>query len=155
MVSELQGQNGPINSIAFSADGRFIVTAGKDSTSRIWDVNTRHLNVELRGHVSEVNSAAFSPDGNFIVTTGSDKRAIVWEAQTGRKIAELRGCDCRLYKATFSPDGKFVLTTSEDGLARIYPWEMFAPFEDIVAISYKNVVRQLTPEERDRYLHER
>jgi WD40 repeat protein len=56
-----------VESAAFSPDGRRIVTASADGTTRIWDVATAKQIAVLRGN----RFAAFSPDGTRIVTASN------------------------------------------------------------------------------------
>lgn len=99
-------------------------------------------------------SAAFSPDGQQIVTASKDKTAQVWEAATGKSVAELRGHTGSVTSAAFSPNGKFVVTASEDKTARIFACEVCGSIEDLLALARTRVTRELTPEEREKYLHE-
>jgi WD40 repeat protein len=64
----LEGYTGTIASAAFSPNGRWIVTAGDDQTTRISDASEGRLLAVLRNHASAVAQAAFSPDGNAIVS---------------------------------------------------------------------------------------
>jgi len=51
---ELNGHSKPVNSAAFSADGKRVVTASADKTARIWDAeNGTEIGV-LKGHDREV-----------------------------------------------------------------------------------------------------
>jgi len=56
--------------------------------------------------------------------------------------------------AAFNPDGKFVVTASRDGTAQIYACEVCGPIEDLLALAHTRIARELTPEERVKYLHE-
>ena len=79
----LYGHRGPVRSVAFSPDGRFILTASDDRTARVWDVKTGREVSVLRGHRKGLLSAAFSPDGSHMVTSGDDGTARVWDAGMG------------------------------------------------------------------------
>lgn len=71
-----------VESIAFSADSRFLATTGKDKKVFLWDLVTREPVAKLEGHSEYVISAAFSPV-NWELVTGasglSDSTAIVWD----------------------------------------------------------------------------
>ena len=78
-----------VNSVAFSPDGKRIVTGSSDKTARVWDATTAKQIAVLRGHEREVLCAAFGPDGKRIVTAFADKIALVWDAATATRLA---GC---------------------------------------------------------------
>lgn len=140
-------------SVELSADERFIVTAGNDQTARVWDVSTRKQLWVLPGHTSTVSSATFSPDGRYIVTGSLDGKVWVWDARAQRKVAEVRANTWPVNYAGFSPDGNFIITRNEDERVRIYPWEIFAPIEEVLRLSQGSTRRQLTAGEKEDYLH--
>ena len=61
-------------SVAFSPDGRRIVSAAatKTSTAKVWDAATGQELLSLKGHTGPVTSVAFSPDGQRILTGSGD-----------------------------------------------------------------------------------
>ena len=112
-VTTLNGHTADINSVAFSPDGRFVVTASGDGTARVWDAATGASLGELRGHSGSVNSASFSPDGKFIVTAGDDATVRLWDAARFtfvRMIGE--GYPMSVLSAEYSPDGRFIVAGS-------------------------------------------
>ena len=149
---ELRGHTGNVNSAAFSPDGKLIVTASRDDTARIWDASSGQSLRELRGHTNSVRSAAFSPDGKLIVTASDDDTARVWDASTGQSLIELRGHTSDVECAEFSPDGKLLVTASNDGTSRIYPFAAFASFKELQTLAQARKVRELTEEEKKKYL---
>jgi WD40 repeat protein len=119
LLHQLAGHRAQVTDVAFSPDGRRLVTASVDHDGRVWDVRSGRLIHVLRGQFSPVVSAAFSPDGRWIVTA-SQSTAGLWNAATGELQLYLRGHHKRLTGATFSPDGTLIATGSEDGTARIF-----------------------------------
>jgi WD40 repeat protein len=67
--------------VAFSPDsgGRWVASAGEDSTVKVWDSHTGTLARSFRGHIGLVSSVAFSPDGRRLFSGSRDKTVKVWD----------------------------------------------------------------------------
>jgi WD40 repeat protein len=111
---------GGVSSVAYSPDGKRIVTASTDGTAKVWDAENGHLLLTLYGHKALVESAFYSPIGDRIVTASDDYTAKVWDAQTGHSLVALIGHSCAVNSAVFSPDGKRIVTASDDHTARVW-----------------------------------
>ena len=80
-------------SVAFSPDGRRIVTGSVDHSAKVWEVETnigsgktaREL-LTLKGHTEIIYSVAFSPDGRRIATASADRTVRVWETASPRQV---------------------------------------------------------------------
>src|SRR5262249_50014184 len=117
-----------IRAVAFSPDGRRIVTGSADRTAKVWDTTSGRELFSLIGHSDWIWCVAFSPDGRRIVT--GDQTAKLWEMARGRELLTLKGHEAGLNSATFSPDGQRILTASDDQTAKI--WRAARP-EDVAA----------------------
>ena len=115
-----------VASVAFSPDGKRIVTASWDNTARLWDGETGKPIGELKGHEQWVVNAAFSP-AQRIVTASWDNTARLWDSETGKPIGELKGHEKPVVSAAFSPDGKRIVTASDDNTARLWDGETGKP----------------------------
>ena len=70
----LQGHEGFVMTVAFSPDGRHIVSGSDDMTVQLWDAQTgAQVGNPLQGHTDSVMSVAFSPDGRHIVSGSYDR----------------------------------------------------------------------------------
>ena len=73
LIRTLSGHSEVVEDVALSADGRRAVSASKDKTLKVWDLDT---GIELRtlaGHADYVNGVAVSADGRRAVSASHDK----------------------------------------------------------------------------------
>lgn len=111
---------GAAESVAYSPDGRFIITGGENAL--LWDAATGQEIRGFYGHSSGVEEVAFSPDGRFVLTAGSlDKTARIWDVTTGKEIKRLV-TPSEVRTVAYSPQGKLVLTGG-DAVARLWDVE--------------------------------
>jgi WD40 repeat protein len=101
-----------VKSIAFSPDGKFLVSAADDRTIRLWDVFTGKEIRAFIGHTSAVTYVSFAPDGNLIASASSDGTVRVWEVNSGRELLKLvYGYPVKA--VAFSPDSHFLAAACE------------------------------------------
>lgn len=120
----LTGHRGSINSMQFSDDSNWVVTASDDHTARVWRVDQRADqpqggSVELAGHHERVSFAAFNHDGREVVTSSADSTIRVWDAGDGRELGVLRWHSEGVNQVRFDLEGKQILSASDDGTVRL------------------------------------
>ena len=109
------------NTVAFSPDGRQLLSAGADGTARLWNRESGTAGTVLP-HPQEVAQALFSPDGKRILTLCRDGRARCWSTEGGALLNPgwpLRLSDYHMPvspAACFSPDGTRVIVPTPGGV---------------------------------------
>lgn len=68
-----------LTSVAFSPDGKTLVSGSKDNTIRLWDIQSQKETATLTGHSDSVLSVAFSPDGKTLASGSVDNTIRLWD----------------------------------------------------------------------------
>jgi len=107
---------GEILSLAFSPDGKTLVTATglEQRPVRIWDTVTGRERAPLPGDLGPACGLAFSPDGKTLVTANSTEEVSFWDAATGAWRNDLTVSTLGSHCVAFSPDGTLLAAGSRD-----------------------------------------
>ncbi len=110
--------------MACSADGRYLATAGFDSSMRgevkLRDAATGKELHTLPGHTWPVTGLAFQPAGGQLATAGTDANVRLWDAATAKPLRTLRGHEGPIISLSYRPDGKRLASASLDGTVRVW-----------------------------------
>jgi WD40 repeat protein len=74
----LKGHSAAVFAVAFSPDGKTVVSGSGDGTLRVWDIASGVSLHTLKGHSDVVYAVAFSPDGKTVVSGSLDRTLRVW-----------------------------------------------------------------------------
>jgi WD40 repeat protein len=105
------------NQCAFSADGRYLVTASSDYSARVWAVPRMTLISVLVGHEDDVEMASFSPNGERIATCSRDGKVRIF-AREGTLQLLCVGHDADVISVSWTSDGQRLVSSSDDGTIR-------------------------------------
>ena len=112
-------------SVAYSPNGRRIVSGSGDRTIQIWDAETgAAVGNPLEGHTDGVVSVVYSPNGRRIVSGSYDKTIRIWDAETGAAVGNpLKGHTQSVLSVAYSPDGRYIVSGSDERTIRIWDAE--------------------------------
>jgi len=117
-LAQVLAHAGPVRCVAFSPDGRTVLTAGDDQAARLWDAATGGPIGQPMTHGGQVLVARFSPDGRTVLTAGDYQAARLWDAATGRPIGQPMPHRRPVVEVFPRPGDSGVLTACEDGVVR-------------------------------------
>jgi hypothetical protein len=114
------GHEGGVKAVAYSPDGKYLLSGGEDQTLRLWDVARGKEARIFTGHRDAVTSVAFSPDGRLAVSGSSDSTLRLWEVASGHELQATENLGWKVTSVAFSPDGKFVLSAADDNQVKLW-----------------------------------
>jgi WD40 repeat protein len=110
----------PVETVAFSHDDTFLVSALSDGTVRVLEVQTGNLVHTFRGHPDAVTSVAFSPSGAMIASGSRDSTIRVWDTSSGCCEYSLEGHLAEVWAVCWYGTENEVISGSADGAVLIW-----------------------------------
>lgn len=117
-LRKLSGHKNRVTALAFSKDGKFLLSASADSTVKIWDLSKGEEIDTRAGHHDKVTSLALSPDEQFVVSGSEDNTVRLWKQNGEEQI--LKEHSSAISSVRYLPDGKHLLSSSLDATLRLW-----------------------------------
>ena len=117
--------------LAFSADGRRLLTSASDRDIEIWSVADGRLEQTLVNHAAVVTAAAWSDDGHQIATADRGGRICLWEAASGALQKQFVGHTGEVLALAFAADGECLASGGSDGTIRIWSRSLTRPLDTL------------------------
>jgi WD40 repeat protein/mono/diheme cytochrome c family protein len=123
LVARLVGLSERLNSIAYSADGKLLVTAGgtpaRFGEIQIWDTATGKLQRSVTVTGDTVFGGSVSPDAKVIAAGATDNTVRLIETSTGKELQKIGNHENWVLSTVFGVDGKRVVSVSKDRAAKL------------------------------------
>jgi len=120
--NRFDGHKDSVLSVAFSPDGRYIVSGSIDRTVRLWDINGNPIGGPFKGHESQVISVGFCPDGKQIVSGSNDGTIGLWGIlgnSIGKHFIEIEPKHF-FNLLIFSPNCQYIASINYDQTLRLW-----------------------------------
>ena len=157
----LSGHTSRVRSVAFSSDGRSLVSGSNDKTVKLWDIQTGGVAKTFYGHTDFVYSACISADCTKIASGSINYKIYLWDIQTGKCLCTIKQVDS-VSHVMFSPiDPLQIISVSDD---KIWKWDInghqipptydgtyitFSPDHSQFAVCNENVVTVQNSDSRE------
>ena len=89
LVKALSVSQSPLTSLAWSADGQFVLTAASDKTLKLWNAADGNPARQFFGQADVPRSVTITKDGTKVIAGCDDKSLRVWNFSDGNLLATL------------------------------------------------------------------
>lgn len=120
-LHQLQGHSKTVLAVSFLGDGKHLLTAGRDRSLRLWNLETRKLRRTLENHTRDVRAVALRPGESvrpMIASAGADRTVRLWQPTIGRLVRFARLPSAPLAIA-WTADGRWIVAACQDGAVRV------------------------------------
>ncbi|MEL7531680.1 MAG: hypothetical protein AAFN10_10250 [Bacteroidota bacterium] len=100
-----EGHSGEVSAIAFSPDGKQIISGGKDKKIILWDIEAGQQLQTFTGHSAKLTALCFSPDAKRILSGSERSEVLLWDIESGQQIRSFVGHESFVNSLVFSPKG--------------------------------------------------
>lgn len=108
LVQTFNQQQGKVECLTFSKDGKWLAAGGRAGIIPIWDMQTKQYVQSLKEHRSTIHHVAFNKQGNLLASASEDGTAKLWNVTTGAELQSWLNPPRQRFRATyfivFSPD---------------------------------------------------
>lgn len=116
----LREHKGIINHIAWSPDGRYLISASDDNRIIIWNVLEKNIFATLENPSGGVIALACSPNGEQFVSGDRLGNLVFWDITAKKSLTEIQAHENLIRCLAWSNDGKLIASGSFDNTIKIW-----------------------------------
>jgi WD40 repeat protein len=121
----LKGHTKPVTCVAFSPDGRWLVSGSQDGTAKLWDAQTGDLKQTHEEPGTEVHTIAFAADGKTLAVGatspgGEGYVALVDDSAGTLRATKRKVPEENINSIAWSSDGKTLAIGNVSGSLKLY-----------------------------------
>ena len=105
-----------VHTVAFSEDGKTLLSAGSDSKIHHWNLATKQAELTFVRHTERFQSTVFSPDRRLLATGDVKGTVSIWDAVSGERLRDCGRHNNMVTALAFSPDGKMLASGDSRGV---------------------------------------
>lgn len=112
----------PATHLAFTPDGRTLVSKGMQGKVHVWNLATRTERPAIKADASYLAAISISPDGKLVATSGADRYLRSYRLDTGSDVSKLKGHLKAILGIAYHPSGRYIATGDSGGT--IFLWDI-------------------------------
>jgi len=144
LLKVLDGHSADVWAVAFSADGKYLASGGKDNRILVWKTASFETEKNLAKHSKPVTSLSFSPDGKYLASASRDNSVLVWQNGTFDLATSIKGHSQSVFSVAFSANSKYLASAGLDDSIKIWQTGAFNPVktlsvpQDVFTVAFSN-----------------
>ena len=119
----LPGHTNAVETVAYSKDGKFLISGSWDNTARLYTVDTGGavtFSKSFTGHFAAVTAVAINYQSTMVATGSKDFTVRVYDIASGKLLFVSRDHKEAISNLLFDPAGMVLFSSSHDGSIRLY-----------------------------------
>ncbi len=130
-----------VNSVAFSPDGKFLLSTGPAKRFAMRDASSGKIVQMYQGHFFGVHAAVFASEGRRVISSGGDQAVKQWDAATGQLLTTYKGHSGLVTAVAVSPDGRLLLSGGTD--QKLILWEQKSGRQLMVLSGHSDLINSV------------
>jgi WD40 repeat protein len=118
-----------VSDLAFSPNGKFLISGSFDETIQLWSLLTHKLIRTFPGHKDGVQTVLITPDAQTLISAGGTAKTNTGNAiritslKNGKVIGNLNGHTLGVTALAITPDGQTLASSSYDTTIKLWNWK--------------------------------